>query len=436
MAPSSGGSRQGPATGRPVDPALTRGLTQRRLGRRHFLGLSGLAAGGLVSGALAGCGASDPPRRPKPLPALPHIGASEYWENRGPTGTLDFANWPLYIDTVPGHPTEHPTLEQFTKQTRVKVDYREVIQDTDSFYAKIAPTLAVGAPIGYDLMVFTNDQTLADLIRLNYLAPLDPSRLPTFRANADAAVVNPSYDPGNAYTVAWQSGITGIAYHPGRVGGDVTSFADLFNPAFTGHIGMFGDSRDLPNFTLVGMGIEPETSKPADWHRAATKLKKQRADGLVHSYYQQDYIGALKKGDLWISMAWSGDIYQANAQGAGLKFVVPSEGGLLWTDSLCIPVTASHPVEALAFMDFAYRTDVAAKLAESINYITPVPFSRAQVLADAAAATGSDARALRALADSPLTYPSRADLTRLSRYRVLAPDEVDEWNRTFQPVYA
>ncbi|MGF7235035.1 MAG: extracellular solute-binding protein [Frankia sp.] len=435
MAPSSGGSRRDPEMGRPPDPALGRGLTERRIGRRRFLSLSGLAAGGLVSGALAGCGASAPHRSSKPLPALPHIDAAEFWQNRGPTGTLDFANWPLYIDTVPGHPNDHPTLDQFTKQTGVKVDYRQVIQDTDSFYAKIAPALAVGAPIGYDLMVFTNDQTLADLIRLNYLAPLDRAKLPTFYANADQAVLDPPYDPGNAHTVAWQSGITGIAYHPGRLGGDVSSFADLFNPAFTGHIGMFGDSRDLPNFTLVGMGIEPETSKPSDWHKAAAKLRKQRSDGLVRAYYQQDYIRALVKGDLWISMAWSGDIYQANAQGAGLKFVVPSEGGLLWTDNLCIPVTASHPVEAIAYMDFVYRTDVAAKLAESIHYIPPVPFSRGQVLADAGRATGPDAETLRALADSPLTYPSQADLDRLSRYRVLAPDEVNEWNRIFQPVY-
>ena len=49
----------------------------------------------------------------------------------------------LYIDTDHG---KHPSLEQFTKQTGIKVNYKEVIQDNAPFYAKIAP-VAEGRPV-------------------------------------------------------------------------------------------------------------------------------------------------------------------------------------------------------------------------------------------------------------------------------------------------
>ncbi|WP_322762473.1 spermidine/putrescine ABC transporter substrate-binding protein [Frankia sp. Cr2] len=434
--------------------ALIRGLTRPRtafqqaapprsghagveasLGRREFLRLSGMLAGG--GSLLAACGSqkADPPPVPAGPSALPAHTVADFWAGRTRAGHLDFANWPLYIDTFPGQKDGHPTLDLFTRTTGITVSYREVIDNDESFYAGCRSLLEAGRPIGHDLMVITNGQVLAELIRLNYLAPLDRNRLPTFFANADATVVNPSYDRDNRFTVAWQSGITGIAYDPNRTGREIRSFSDLFDPTFAGRVGMFGDVRDLPNFTLVGLGIMPETSTPADWRKAADTLRRQRADRIVHNYYQQDYIEPLKKGDVWLSMAWSGDIFQANSEGADLRFVVPDEGGILWTDSMCIPVTAPHPVDAITFMDFAYQTDVAAKLAEGINYITPVPFARDRILRDAVAVTGDQRAQLTATANSSLVFPTRADLARLRRYRVLDRTEAAEWNALFQPIY-
>ena len=58
-------------------------------------------------------------------------------------------------------------------------------------------------------------------------------------------------------------------------------------------------------------------------------------------------------------MAWSGDIFQANASGADLEFVVPKEGAAIWTDNMCIPVHAQHPRDAMTYMDFVYNPKIA-----------------------------------------------------------------------------
>jgi spermidine/putrescine transport system substrate-binding protein len=410
-------------------PDLLRGLTTPRISRRRMLQLGGLAALGLP---LAGCSIPGSSGSKLGLTAA-RKEIAKFWAHQKKTGTLDFANWPLYID-VGSKPSIHPSLNLFTKQTGIHVSYSEVINEVDTFYGKIAPVLKTGQGTGYDLMVITNGIYLDDLIERDYLIPLDQSRMANFYANASPLVKDPSFDRGNVYTMAWQSGITGIGYDPKRVGRKITSWSDLTDPKFSGKVGMFADNEDLPNSALCAIGVNPENSTEADWKKAADWLKKQRP--LVRKYYQQDYIGPLSKGDLWISMAWSGDIFQANANGASLEFVVPKEGAAIWTDNMCIPAHAKHPLDAMIYMDWVYQPNIAAMLADYINYITPVPATQAIFRKDAADATSKDDKEYyQGLSTSPLVFPKPSDFAKLHRYRVLNVEEQKVWNALFEPIY-
>jgi spermidine/putrescine transport system substrate-binding protein len=406
---------------------VLRGLLSPRLSRRSILQLGGASA---LAMALAACGVSS---KKGATGTSASAAAKNFWADKKQTGTLDFANWPLYIDVNPNNKNDHPSINEFTKQTGIKVKYSEVIQENASFFGKIQPELAAGQSTGYDLMVITNGTYLDKLRELGYLIALDQSRMTNFYQNASPLVKNPSYDRGNVYSMAWQSGMTGIGYDPKRTGRVITSWADLMDPAFKGKVGMFGDTQDLPNSALLAVGVNPETSTEADWNKAADWLKKQQP--LVRKYYEQDYIDPLSKGDIWVSMAWSGDIFQANASGATLKFVVPKEGAVLWTDNMCIPQHAAHPVDAMTYMDFVYKPEIAAMIAEYVNYITPVPGARAIIRQDAAKASGDDKASLNELTTSQLIFPSAADFSRLHRYRVLTAEEEKTWNSLFEPIY-
>jgi spermidine/putrescine transport system substrate-binding protein len=416
----------------PIDPPpadLLRGLTQSRMSRRGFLQAGGLTA---VTAALAACGVSGAKKGPTGSAATK--AAKTFWEQQHKTGSFVFANWPYYID-VGKKASDHPSIDLFTKQTGIDVTYKEVIQDDDTFFGKIQPVLAAGQGTGYDLMVITNGIYLDKLKALNYLVALDQSRMTNFNKYASDLVKNPSYDPGNQFTMAWQSGMTGIGYDPKKVGHKITSWQDLQDAKLKGKIGMFGDNQDLPNAALLAVGVAPENSTESDWHKAADWLKRQQP--LVRKYYDQGYIDALSRGDLWASTAWSGDIFQANLSGAHLEFVIPDEGALLWTDNMCIPKHASHPVDAMTYMDFVYEPAPATLMAEYINYITPVDGAKVQPLIeqDAAKATGSDKADLNYLAASPLIFPKQSDFKKLHRYRVLTTAEEKSWNDIFEPIY-
>jgi spermidine/putrescine transport system substrate-binding protein len=382
-------------------------MTQRRLSRRDVLRYAGIGSGALAASAVLGaCGVSG---------GKSDKTQTSFWDGKTQAGELVFANWPLYMDKSHG---QHPSLDLFEKRKGIKVTYKEDVQEIPSFYGKIEPELAANQGTGYDLIVMTNGVYLDKMMAANWLIPLDHSQLPNFAKYAGPAIKDPTYDPGNKFTAAWQSGITGIGWNPKYVKEPITSFQDLLNPKYKGKVGMFADNADLPNFALLGTGVNPEDSTPDDWKKAGDVLKNQRP--LVRKYYEQDYIGPLSKGDIWISMAWSGDIFQANLSDPNLdlQFVVPDEGGLIWTDNMCIPLHAKHPVDALRLIDFYYDPAIAAMLTEWVNK-----------------ASGSDRDYLKSVAESSLVFPTAEMTAKVHDYRVLNADEEKEWNSIFEPIY-
>lgn len=411
-------------SGNSIDPILARGMTQRRLGRRDVMRAAGLSAAVL---GLAACGVKGKAVG-KATQAPDEI--AKFWAGKTGNGHVDFANWPYYMDP------KRPELKKFTAATGVSVTYKEPILDLPTWFAKIQPLLAAGRSIGYDIMVMTNGVQFKDCVQLGYYAPLDHSRMPNFAANAGSKYKDEAYDKGNVYSVPWASGITGIAYDPKYVTTPPTSLNDLWDPKYKGKVGMFSDTQEIGVFGMLAVGAVPETSTPADWQRAADKLKQQRDAGIVRKYYDQGYVDALGKGDIWITQAWSGDIFQKNlSDGTNLQFVIPQEGGTLWTDNFTIPITAKNPVDALRLIDFFYEPAIAGSLAEYINYITPVPEARKTIEADAEMATGADKATLRQLATSPLIFPSEADYAKLHYYRDFATAaEQHEYNSIFDPI--
>ncbi len=407
------------------DPTLLRGLTQRRLGRRDALRLSGLSALGM---ALAACGVEGRGSSGASAPAPDAV--AKFWAGKTGTKKLNFANWPLYMDP------EQPELKKFTAETGIAVNYQEVIQEMAPWFAKVQPQLAAGQSIGYDLMVITNGIQFKQFKDSGFLAPLDHTKLPTYAKNVAPAYKNTAFDPGNVYSVPWTSGITGIAYDPAKVKRPITKLADLWDPAFKGKVGMFSDTQELGNFGMLALGTDPAKSTPDDWRKAADKLKEQKSGGIIRNYYDQSYIDALGKGEVWITQAWSGDVFQKNvSDGTNFEFVIPEEGGNIWTDNFAIPVTAENPVDALTLIDFFFRTEIAASLAEYINYVTPVPTAQEQIRKDAAAASGEDKATLEAVAESPLVFPTEADYAKLHYFRDFAtPAEQQEYQRIFEPI--
>lgn len=401
--------------------AWVRGMTRPRLSRRQFMkGAAGAAAGIGLAQFLAACG----------LPGTrdtgwePGFDWKAWWKQQEQHGQFNFASWPLYIDTEGG---KHPSLEMFTKQTGINVTYSPVIQDNAAFFSQISPVLQNGQSIGYDLIVISNGWQLTQLMQNKWLIPLDHSRMPNFKRYAGTVATKLAYDPKLTYCAVWQAGVTAIAYDEKQVSGPIDSIDALFDPAYKGKVGMLSDPDELGTAGLLALGIDPQTSTYADWKKSADLLTRQRDDGLVRQYYDNSYIKALQDGDLAVCQAYSGDIFQANNSGyPNLKFVIPKQGGVLWRDNMVIPYHAANPVDAIEWINFAYRPEIQALIDDWVNYVSPVPAAKpivANQLDDPS------------VANSPLVFPSEQDLSRLKEYPITETIEThDEWIGLFNPI--
>jgi spermidine/putrescine transport system substrate-binding protein len=78
-------------------------------------------------------------------------------------------------------------------------------------------------------------------------------------------------------------------------------------------------------------------------------IRQKPAITTFHDDNGQDLLLA---GDVDLVMEYNGDIAQVMREDKDLDFVVPKEGGLLASDSLCIPAGAPNADLAHAYINF------------------------------------------------------------------------------------
>jgi spermidine/putrescine transport system substrate-binding protein len=333
------------------------------LTRQQFLSRAAAAGTVLtVPGMLSACGSS--------IKSAAKTSASSAPVKKQLAKTLNFSNWPLYIDV--GKSKNHPSLDQFTKQTGVSVNYTEDINDNESYFGKIEGPLSRGQPVGTDIIVMTDSSGFpARLIKLGWLQKLDKSAIPNVK-NLVPTQQHPAWDPNRDYSLPWQSGMTGIGYDPNKVGGELTSVSRLLDdPKLKGKVTLLTELADTIGLVMLANGDDPAKVTKTTFNRAVTRIDKAVKSGQVRQFTGNDYAPLLAKGDVWASFAWSGDMVQLQADHPGLKWNLPDTGGMVWTDNMLIPL-GGNVYTASVYMNYYYQPKVAAEVEDYVNYICPV----------------------------------------------------------------
>lgn len=333
-----------------------------RLTRTEFLRRA--AAGGAaltVPGVLSACGSSIKSAK---------VSTSSAPVKKQLAKTLNFSNWPLYIDV--GKNKNHPSLDQFSKQTGVQINYTEDINDNESFFGKIEGPLSRGQAVGRDLIVMTDSSGFPQrLIKLGWLEKLDKPAIPNI-ANLLPTQQHPAWDPNRDYSLPWQSGMTGIGYDPNKVGGELTSINQLLDdPKLKGKVTLLSELSDTVGLVMLANGDDPLHVTTTTYNRALTRIQKAVHSGQIRQFTGNDYAPLLAKGDIWACFAWSGDMVQLQADHPGLKWNLPDSGGMIWTDNMLIPL-GGNVYTASVYMNFYYEPKIAAEVEDYVNYICPV----------------------------------------------------------------
>jgi spermidine/putrescine transport system substrate-binding protein len=415
-----------------IETSIDELLRRDRITRRSFIGRAGrgtIAVGSLLSipGLLAAC-----------VPAgnaSASASAGSSGGGGGPaTGTVRWLNWPAYID-ISDDGSTNPSIDAFTEQTDIKVQYDEGLLDNADFLAQYSPDLRAGNNTGWDVMT-PGGWVVERMARNDWLEELDHSKLPNWTANCADYAKGLWFDPENKHSLWWQGGITGIAYDPNLTGREITTFDDLLDPKFDGVAGGFSDMRDMFGLTLLSIGVEPANATVDDVKKAQQKLLNV-PKGHFRGFYGNEYYDALAAGDLAISVAWSGDISQMNLyDNDKVKFVVPDTGGMRWNDNLVIPKGGANIEEALKLLDYYYSVPAATMLSEYVGYFTPVNGVSEQIAkdADAAKADGDKETADLYTALAPTVVPDPSQISNTFTDKQLDENEERQWNDLFEAV--
>jgi spermidine/putrescine transport system substrate-binding protein len=327
-------------------------------------------------------------------------------------GELTISNWPGYID--PGEEGEVGTVAEFEKETGVSVKYIEDVNDNEEFFGKMQPQLDQGESGGRSIFVVT-DWMAKDMYDLGYLQEINPDDLPTVFENLASNLRDPSFDPGRKFSIPWQSGMTGIWVDKSKAP-EIKSVNDLFDPKYKGKVTMLTEMRDSVALVMKAEGVDPAEASNEDWLKAVDKIDAAADSGQIRRFTGNDYNEDLNAGNVVAAIGWSGDASIIGNENA--EWVMPTEGCVLWSDNMVIPVGAPNTPAALGWMEFVYEPKVAVELAEYITYVSPVE--------------GIKELASPELAKNPLVFPTPEFQKNCSTQ--VSPPDVEEVEEAWQNV--
>ena len=315
--------------------------------RRHFLGVTGLGA------ATAVLGAAVPGLRPR-LAFAQDIG-----------DRVVLATWPNYHDPA--------NFEAFTEATGAFVQVN-VFGSNEEMLAKLQ---AGGS--GWDVFVPTN-YTITTYVGEDLIEPLDVSKLPNYDASAfdprfsDAGTVD-----GTLYAVPKNWGTTGFAVNTSHDGGKpLTSWKDFFDRTmddFSGRTMVHDYQLTTIGNALKYFGYSFNSVDPAELADA----EKLLIDVKPHLFaISSDYQPAMRSGDAWLTICWTGDGKQLNSDIPEIAYVLGREGGEIWSDYYAIPKGAPHREAAYALINHMLDPEVNAR--EVLAHGYPVADSRTNAL--------------------------------------------------------
>ncbi|MCM3765143.1 PotD/PotF family extracellular solute-binding protein [Neobacillus niacini] len=285
------------------------------------------------------------------LGTISHLNTSQGYSGNN---TLTVYNWGDYIDVE--------LIKRFEKETDIKVIY-ETFDSNEAMMTKIQQ-----GGTSYDVAV-PSEYTIDKMRQDDLLIPLDHSKLPNLK-NIDQRFMDLPFDPDNKYSVPYFWGTVGVVYNPSKINGKkITSWNDLWDPAFKNEILLIDGAREVMGMGLNSLGYSLNDTNKKHLQEAKTKLDKLTPN--VKAIVGDEIKMLMANEEASIGLVWSGDASEIMSENEDLDYVVPKEGSNLWFDNMVIPKTAKNVDGAHKFINFMLDPEVAAQNTDYVGYSTP-----------------------------------------------------------------
>ncbi|MEV7006093.1 spermidine/putrescine ABC transporter substrate-binding protein [Streptosporangium sp. NPDC051022] len=266
----------------------------------------------------------------------------------------------LTVSIPPGY-TPDDLAARVDEKLRVKLK----VLSHDSNAAVMGKLTADG---GSDLDVaFVSGQYAQALNKKGLLEPIHSELVPNL-ANLYPEAEDLAYDKGNAFSVPYIWGTTGICYRSDVLKTPPTSWNDLLSPPeeARGKVTMMTAERWLLLPAVKAIGTSINTKSEDDLVKVKEKLIEAKPNLL--GYDDGTYGERLKSGEAVMAEARDGG---CPGREKDIKFVLPKEGSDLWVDTMVILRSSKNKEAAHAFINFVLDPKIHAWAARSTSYKVP-----------------------------------------------------------------
>jgi spermidine/putrescine transport system substrate-binding protein len=277
---------------------------------------------------------------------------------------LNIYNWSTYID--------EETIPEFEEKFNAKIVY-DTYENNEALLAKIQP----GNP-GYDIIVPSGD-FIENMIAQGLLEELNHDNIPNIK-HIDEAFIDPPFDPGNMYSIPYQWGTIGIGYNIKATETEITSWQEIFDIKYKDKVALMEEPRAILGSILMYLGYDPNTLSESEITEARDFLIKHK--DVIATFAPDTGQDLLDQGEVDIAVEWNGDIFQIMEENEDIRYVIPKEGTIVWTDNLAIPKDAPHKELAEQFINFVLEPEVSARISNYIKFGSPNKAAREQNLID------------------------------------------------------
>ncbi len=269
----------------------------------------------------------------------------------------------LYIYTWSGY-TDQDLLDRFTQETGLKV-VADVFDSNESMLARIQ----AGGASAYSV-IYPSDYMVQKMAELGLLMELDHSLLLGLE-DLFAMFQSPAYDPNNRYSVPISWGTTGLIYNSAKLKQLPEDWDYLWErqDILSKRITLLNDVREVMGAALRMLGYSYNSMDAQEIQAAYEKLVELKP--AVASFTTDAWRPQMIVGDLLVAMCYSSDAAEIAPENEDLRYITPSSGSSLWTDTLVIPKSAPNPDGAYQWINFMLQPDIAAQIVERLSFATP-----------------------------------------------------------------
>lgn len=270
-------------------------------------------------------------------------------------GELHVYNWGDYINPE--------VLKKFGEEFDVDVSL-----DTYGSNEEMLAKIQAGAT-GYDI-VFPSVHMHDIMFQLGLLAKTDIGSHPDFK-NIDPQFVRAKTDPNAEYCLPYAWGTVGIVFNKKKVD-KMEGWEDLFALAESGEkIILLDDLRETIGIGHIMNGTSVNSTDEAEVKAAADYIL-DKVDNI--SAFTYDSIPLVQSGDVAAAHWYVGANIFVQQTPDVLEYVIPKEGATMYQEDICVLESAPNKENAIKFLEFYLRPEIAAlNVEQQLNGTPNIP---------------------------------------------------------------